>query len=163
MCGPAALIGMTLAGAAIKGVGALVQGNANRQSYLASAAQQTRQAEQERLRGLYEMAQYKRQQSQLFSTTRSVAAASGVGLSGSVVEVLVDSAEQTEIDLAAIKYGADISASNFLAQAGADRANARRAMIGGIFGAVGQVASGVGSAISLMPANRSVIPSGFAP
>lgn len=162
MCGPVAAV----IGGVVSGVGALVQASAARRSYEAQAALNDRQAGLERLRGEYEAGQFRKQADRLIGTTIASGAAGGVLYSGSVAEVVQETIAETELDIEAIKYGANVNAANYQAQAGIDRANGRRALIGGFFNAAGNVLGGFTSAVQISNGQpifggaRTTIPAG---
>lgn len=153
MCGP---IAIGIAGIAVSAAGSLAQGAMNKQAYTESAALASQNAEQERLRGLYEAIQYRKQGMALLSTTRAAAAAGGVGLTGSALEVLTQTAAEIELDVEAIKYGAQVNANNLEHQARIDRANANRAAAGGFWNAAAGAVTGASNII--MYQNRTVVP-----
>lgn len=153
MCTPTALMaGGTLFGA----YGQYQQGRAEQAAanYQAdiedrNAKLAMRQAEDATARGAQEELNLRRQTEKLKGSQIASIGASGGDLSGSAIDLLTDTAYQSELDAANIRYnsqrerwGYEVQASNHRSQANIYRASAANAKKAGTIGALGTVFTG---------------------
>jgi len=111
-----------------------------------------RQAEDATARGAQEELNLRRQTAKLKGSQIAAIGASGGDLSGSAIDLLTDTAHQSELDAANIRYnsqrerwGYEVQASNHRGQANAYRAAASNAKKAGTMGAVGSLLTGATS------------------
>jgi len=91
-------------GAAVKSIGQLQQGASEEATAKYNSRVAQLQATQVRRASEFEIQKLKREKSQHLARQRVVTAKSGLELSGSPLEVLIDSATQFELDIAREKY-----------------------------------------------------------
>ena len=138
MCGPA----LGIIGAVVSAAGSLMSGMMQAQSYKAQAKVQERQADIERQKGDFEAQRERERFRRVSGRQRASYLSSGVSLDGSPTDVIVDSAMENEIDVAAIRYGANIREDNFRSSAQISRMNAGNAMMGGVIGSLSPLIGG---------------------
>lgn len=145
MCMPA----LALAGAAVTAVGSIMGGAAQSAGLKASAKYNERQAIMEQEKGVYEAGLKKDEGQRILSKQRTGFARMGiVGTTGSAADVAADQTYSTNLDVAAIKYGAAVKASNYRYQAKLDRFNAKNAMAGGIIGGIAPLINAAGTSFN---------------
>lgn len=125
-------------GAASSIMSGVMQANAQE----AQAAVYERQAEIEADKGRYEAGMEQDRVKKMVGENRAAALASGLALSGSPADVILDNTTEGEMDVQAIKYGAEIKSSNYKMQAGIARMRAGQAMAGGVIGALSPLIRG---------------------
>lgn len=140
MCDPIAIIG-----AVISGVGAMAQGMQQAAAAENQAAWQQRQAVIEQQRGEYEAGRERDRAKQLIARQRGGFLSAGVSLEGTPEDVIMDTTAETELDVQAIRYGAQIKSDSFTAQAQNSRMNASSARMGAVFGAITPMINAAGS------------------
>lgn len=79
--------------------------------------------------------QIRRQGAKALGAMRAGYTASGVNLTGSVADVMADSARNVELDALTAKYNADVKAYGYNANANLDKMRARSSLISGVVGA----------------------------
>lgn len=138
MCAPA----MAVIGGIVSGVGSLVSGMQQAQALEQQAAWQQRQAVIEEQRGKYESERERDRARRLISRQRAGFLSAGVSLEGTPEDIIADTTAETELDVQAIRYGAQIRADNHRAQAAMTSASASQARTGAIFGAISPIIGG---------------------
>lgn len=162
MCDPGtAAIVMTVASGAVSAVGSIQQGNAAMADaeYQAAvsrnnAIMERNKAKQELQAGEVEANQKRREVAAIIGRQRAGVGASGVTMSGSVLDVLTDTAGQGAFDIAMIRHNAEIratdrnfSAQNFDAQSELMMMQGRAARQAGYMSALGTALS-TGSSVA---------------
>lgn len=127
---------MALAGAAVQGVSALSASRAQAASYNAQAAWAERNAQLARQKAEYDVSRQRDNASRIAGRQRATALASGIDLAGSPMDVMQDTVAESELDVQAIRYGAELQAQSYEMDARMSRMNARRERTGGFFGAI---------------------------
>lgn len=163
MCDPTGGIATTallIGGAGVSAYGQYQQGQAAKDAaeYQAAvsrnnAIMEDRRAQQELEAGDREAIQRRRAIAQLIGQQRANVGASGVEASGSPLEVIADTAEQGTLDMATIRYNAELraqdrrfSAQNLRAQSVLQEFEGRSAARAGQIGAFGTILGGAGQA-----------------
>lgn len=123
-------------GAFVSAAGTLYSGISQAQASRAQAAQASRQAQIERDRGLFESQRERERHRRIAGQQRAGFLASGVALEGSPTDVIIDSGQENQIDIEAIKYGARIREDNLRFSAQVARRNASQSLAGGVIGAL---------------------------
>lgn len=141
----------TVAGAGLSAIGAIQQSRAQAASLKAQAEYAERQREMELQKGGYEAGRANDQSTRAIDRMRGQYLSSGIALSGSVTDVIADSALEASLDEQAIKYGATVRADNLAFEAGLARANAKSVRQAGVMNALAPI---IGAAGSL--ANQSI-------
>ena len=131
-------------GGVIGAVGSLVSAQASAQASNQQAAAYQRQAALERQQAEYNATQQQSKAIKLISSQRASMLAAGVSLQGTPTDVLVDTTQQTDLDVQAIRYNGEIKAQNFEAQAAALRSKADAQQVAGAFGAISPLIKGFG-------------------
>ncbi len=138
MCGPA----LAMFGAFVSAAGTLYSGMAQAQMYRAQQAQYNRQAQIERDRGIFESQRERERHRRVEGEQRAAYLSSGVALEGTPSDVIVDSGQENQIDIEAIKYGAQVREDNARFSAQMAGRNASNAMAGGFIGALSPLIGG---------------------
>lgn len=133
-----------IVGAILGAAASVAQGAMAAQAHSAQAAIYERQAEIENDRGEYEAGLQRDRAKQVLGSNRATALANGLALEGTPDEVILDSTVESELDVAAIRYGAEIKSGNYRMQAGVSRMQAGQAMAGGLIGGLSPLIKGVG-------------------
>ena len=128
----------------ISAAGTMFSAMSQAQAARSQAAQFERQAQIERDRGIFESQRERERHRRVAGEQRAAFLASGVALEGSPTDVIVDSGQENEIDIEAIKYGARIREDNYRFSAQMARHNARQEMVGGFIGSLAPMISGIG-------------------
>lgn len=137
-----------LAGALISGAGSMAAASAQAGAANANAAYMERQAQIERDKARYEASRAEDRAKNLRGKQVAMAGASGLEAEGAIGEVLVDTMNQQNLDVQAIRYGGEINATNFEYKAQIERMNASNYKTAGMFNA----ASGaIGAYTKLQP------------
>lgn len=151
MCNPAALAGVGLLGGVIQGFGAAQEKNNNAQSNDMAAAGLDRDIAAEAESSAFEVASSRANTARTQGSARAGFAANGLALSGSVSEVLQQSAEQGDLDVAAIRWNSKIKQDTMGYQrdvykfnAGTERAAAPLAFIAPVIGGVAKFGGSFG-------------------
>lgn len=142
MCMPA----LALVGGIVSAVGSLAVGQANANAANAQAAMYERQAQAERAQAQFNSERQREKGIKMLATQRAGFLGNGVALSGSALDVLLDTTRENELDVSAIKYNAEIKAQNFEMQADSYKAKASAARMAGLFGAISPIIRGAGGA-----------------
>lgn len=153
MCGPA----MSIFGAVIQGMGAAMAAQQQANSYQLQAQMEQRQANLERERGSYEGARYTEKGQQAVGGAVAGAAASGINPStGTTKGMIVQTGENAALDVAAVRYGARVSAENAEARAkiysynaASASAAAPMAFLSPVIGAFSSVGTQMGSMFAM--------------
>ena len=120
------------AGTALSAIGSIQSGNAQARAaeYNAQAAQNQAAAQE---------AQQRRQAARVMASGRANAAASGIEMDGSPLEVMADSAANAELDALTIRYGGQVRADQ-------ERMRGSMARQAGYMGAASSLLMGMGQA-----------------
>lgn len=119
----------------LQAVGTLAAGAQQAQAANFNAQAAERDAVAARERAAFAEAQTRRRALVLAAQNRANAAASGVQMEGSPLDVLAFNAQQAELDALSTRWQGDAEAAALRSRAGADRWRARNAMTGGLIGA----------------------------
>ncbi|MBL4874994.1 MAG: hypothetical protein JKY10_00630 [Cohaesibacteraceae bacterium] len=114
----------------------LMGGFMSAQQASTQAAILDRQAENEEISAAYEADRAGDRQQRLLGDLRAGVLSNGLVLEGSMLDVVGDNTIETELDIAAIKYGGAINAENLRMQASMKRQSGQHSMIGGFIGAM---------------------------
>ena len=131
-------------GAVVGAVGSIVSAQASANASQQQANAYARQAMLEREQANYNADQQQSKAIKLISSQRASMLAAGVSLQGTPTDVLVDTTQQTDLDVQAIRYNGEIKAQNFEMQANALRAKASAQETAGAFGAISPLIKGFG-------------------
>ena len=142
------MMALGIIGGVIGAIGSIASAQASANATNAQAAAYERQAALERQQAAYNASQQQDKAVALISQQRTAMLASGVSLYGTPTDVLVNTTNQTDLDVQAIKYNGEIKAQNFESQAGALRAKASAQQTAGAFGAISPLIKGFGGASS---------------
>lgn len=126
-------------GAVVAGVGSLMSGMAQAASYDANAKAMDAQAQSERETGAYESARFGEKTERMTGKQVTAIAAQGLDLSGTPLDVVVDSRTEAELDRAAIRANWQQKSNMSAYQAKVDRMNAKSARVGAVIGAIAPV------------------------
>jgi hypothetical protein len=126
---------MTLGGALFSAVSSISQGNAARASGEYNAALYARNAEITRQKAQMDETRQRRLSAQRMGTNVAAAGASGIDLSGSVLDVLESNAAQEELDALTIRWNGQNAADSLRAQGALASAQGRAAQTQGYVGA----------------------------
>nr|WP_319485666.1 hypothetical protein [uncultured Cohaesibacter sp.] len=132
-----------IVGAIIGAAASVMQGAMAAQSANAQAAVYDRQAQMERDKGEYEAGLQDKALTRTLGKNRATALANGLALVGTPADVIADNAVEGALDVQAIRYGAEVNATNYEMQADVSRMQGRQAMAGGVFGAISPIIKGV--------------------
>lgn len=128
MCNPV----MMIAAAGMQGLMAFQQGQAQKSAYEMKAQEaraqadfQNRQANLEQISGQFQQRRQMEKLDALGARQLNLAAASGFSTSGSPTDVILDSRREGMLDVAAIRFGADLKSDNLTYQAGVSQMNAK--------------------------------------
>ena len=96
----------------VTGIGAAMQASSAKAGHEADRKMQERQETIERNRGAYQAQRKADEVTRVQGSARAGFVANGLALDGSATDVLTDSATEGALDVAAIRYGADLEADN---------------------------------------------------
>lgn len=144
-------ISMTLIGAGVSMAGQIAGAQAQSASYKSQAAYADRQAQMSAEKGNYDATIQGRSNDRQLASMRGQYLSSGIALSGSATDTLLDSATEASLDEQAIRYGAQVQSDNYRFQSGLARSNAKSAMTGGYLGAL---ATGVNAFTGISQTNQ---------
>lgn len=133
-------------GGSFAAVGSLAQGaatGAELEFDAAVAEQNAVLAEQD---AAFAEGRLRRESGRAISAQAAATGASGIAITGSPLEVMMDTAVQAEIDALNIRRRGEIEAGRFRAQAAFNREAADSAALGGLFGAGASLFTGFGLA-----------------
>ncbi len=145
MCLP--VIAPILAGV-VSGVGAAMGAKAQQAQADANAALNERQAKIETETGAYKAQRTQDQVDRTLGAQRAGFAANGVALSGSAEDVVMDSAEEGALDVAAIRWNSRLASDNFKYQAKIDKMNSKIASKAAPLAFIAPVIGGIGQGIA---------------
>ena len=134
---------LALLGTVLSVGGALLEGQQSKQmaEYQAKAYEQQAQADAQQ--AAFDQGQERHKQDLLQAQARAQAGASGVGISGSPIEVLAANARQGQMDLKTIQYGSQLRQNNLNSQAAISRFSGKQAVTASIFKAGSSLVSGL--------------------
>lgn len=144
-------LSLTLIGAGVSAAGQIYSASAQSASYKAQATYADRQAQMADEKGNYDATIQGRSNDRQLASMRGQYLSSGIAVSGSAADTLLDSATEASLDEQAIRYGAKVQSDNYRFQSGMARANAGNAMAGGVMGAL---ASGVNAFTGMSQQNQ---------
>lgn len=136
---------MGIFGSLIQGIGAMQQANAQAAEYKAKAAMDKRQAQIERIKGVYEAGRVKEKGELTFGAQRAAYSSAGVSLEGTPTDVVSESTAQNQLDVQAVMWGQTIAGQNYDYQARIETMNAKSAKKAGFFAALSPILSGFSS------------------
>lgn len=147
--GPEAAVIAAWVGTGIQAVGALQSAGA-----AASAAKYNAEVDEQNAvlaeQSAEEDAKRSRREARLrIGTAVTNAAGSSLGLDGSALDAIYDSALQEELDIATIRYQGSVKAQGLKGSARLERSRARSEQAAGALSAAGALASGTGQALTL--------------
>lgn len=134
---------LQVAGAGLSAFGAIQSGQAQAAGMEAQARLNERQSLIEQQSAAFDAQRERENAQRIMARQRAGYLASGVALEGSPTAVIEDTATEAALDIAAIQYGGNLRASNYQAQAGIDRMNARSARTAGFLSGATSLASGL--------------------
>lgn len=150
MCDPvSAMIGLTLAGTAVSAAGSIAQGNSAKELAGFQAAAYEQQARAQQNTSAFEQLQARRKQDLAASQGRADVGASGLAITGSPTEVLVENAGQGELDIAAIQYGSTLKQNQLRTQGKISIFSGEQAQKAGYIAGVSTLLTGAGKAIQM--------------
>lgn len=123
MCAPA----LTLISGLISGIGAAAQASAQAASHKAAAEAQRRQAQIETITGAYKAERQQDQVDRVLGSQRASFAAGGLSMSGSPSDLVIESAQEGALDVAAIRWSSSMQAQTHNYNAKIEDMNARSA------------------------------------
>lgn len=133
MCGPA----LILASTAVSMLGSLQSGAAQSASLQAQSAFNRRQASMEYTKGSYDIALQRRQEERIIGTQKAGLASGGLAVdSAGAQDIYAATDKEAEMDRQAIRFGRDLSVSNYNYKASIDQMNAGQAQTKSIFDSV---------------------------
>jgi len=143
-----ALVGLA-AGAAVSAMGSIQQGYATKQQadYNASVAEQNAAAI--RQAAALDEDTSRKKSGRIQGAVRARAAASGVDLGGSPLDVLADNASEAELEALTIRYRGDVEAGRQESEARLSRARGKNAVTQGWIGAGAALLQGATSAYNI--------------
>lgn len=114
MCDPISLISMAVSagGSLMAGAAQSSANKAQAAQYEAQAQLQRRQADIEQVTGQYEARKKQDQIDRVTATQRNRVAGSGVSIEGSPTDIMLDTAREGALDVAAIQWGQGLKATN---------------------------------------------------
>lgn len=136
------VMALGIIGAVVGAAGSVMSGMMAAQASQQQAQAYERQAALERQQAAYNADQQQHKAIKLLSSQRAAFLGAGVSLAGTPTDVIVDTTQQTDLDVQAIKYNGEIKAQNFEMQARALRTKAEGQQIGGFFGALSPLIKG---------------------
>lgn len=151
--GPEIAIIATVASSAISAVGAIQQGSAQKAAADYNAAVARNNAIAARQQASAEAERQERQMRLRRGANIAKAAASGVALEGSVLDLFEDNAIEEEIDRLSIFYQGEINANNFEANATLDDMRGQAAKQASYFSAAGTLLGGTAKAAGIYADN----------
>jgi hypothetical protein len=125
----------TVVGTAFSAISAISSGNAARSAGDYNAALYAQNAQVTRQRAAADEARQRRLATQRMGANAAMAGASGVGFSGSVLDILESNAAQEELDALTIRWNGETAASGLDAQGALASAQGRNAQRQGYIGA----------------------------
>lgn len=128
-----------LIGGLMSGLGSMMSAQGQAQSMEAQAAANERQAQIERQTAEYEGMREREKGLRVAGKQRTAYLSAGVSLEGSPTDIIIDSARENELDVAAIKYGGRVKAENYETQAAILRVNASNTRTAGAVGALAPI------------------------
>lgn len=143
MCLPAIGLIAGLAGAGLSAVGSIYAGQVNSANYKAEERALKIDARNQRAIGGYNAQRQEDKNERLTGQQVTAAAASGVDLTGTPLDVVVDSRKEGNLDVQAIRWGAAQRANNSLYAAKVAGNNASTAKTAGNIGAIAPFLTGV--------------------
>ena len=141
---------MAIASTAMKVVGQIQQGAMAQSMHEYNAQVQEIEAQNAQNASEYEERLHRERGKRLLSSQRTDIAASGLGLEGSSLLAIEESAVEIEKDALAIRYSGSVAAARARSQAAADRMQGRAAKTAGMWGAGKSLLTGA-SKISWSP------------
>lgn len=142
MCVPA-VIG--IAGGIVSGIGAAMGAKAEANSLDAQAQFKERQAAIEHQTGEYQAGRTQDAVDRTTGAQRAGFAASGVGLTGSAADVIMESETEGKLDVAAIRWNSKLAGDNLRYQAKMDKMNAQTARRSAPLAFLGATLNGIAS------------------
>lgn len=140
MCGPL----LAIAGTGMSIMGTLAEGQSQSASLKAQAAFNRRQASMEYVKGSYDVAIQKRQEKRILATQQTGYASGGIATdTGSPIDAYTATDKEAEMDRQAIRYGRDVTVSNYNYKAQIDTMNAKAAKTASYFKAAAEGISGL--------------------
>lgn len=143
MCLPAIGIIAGLAGGVASAMGSIYSGQVASANYKAEERALKIDARNQRAIGGYNAQRQEDKNERLTGQQVTAAAASGVDLTGTPLDVVVDSRKEGNLDVQAIRWGAAQRANNSLYAASVAKQNASTAKTAGYIGAIAPILSGV--------------------
>lgn len=139
MCGPIA----GLMGSMMSAVGSIMQGNAQAASLEAQAQFNNRQSSMEYTKGSYQIALQKRQEDRVVAGQQVGFSKGGINPEVGTGEDLTQATDiEAGLDRQAIRFGRDVTSSNYAYKAKIDQMNAGEARTAGMFGALSGIVGG---------------------
>lgn len=133
---------MMAASTLVSSAGAYAQGQAQASAYEANAAAAEQQARAQREKASHEAGLVRDKGQSILSTQRARYGASGVAMSGSALDVALESARKNEMDALMVKYNGEVNARMSENQASIYRSQADSAKTAGTIGAVTTLLTG---------------------
>lgn len=129
--------GLQAAGKIFDFAGSILEGYASKKAHDFNAEMATRNAGLVRQQALIEVDRIRRSSVKEIGSMRANYGAQGVTASGSVLDSIMDSATQFELDAQLTKWQGDVTAAGLEAQASAEKAAGQYAMVGGVLNGIG--------------------------
>ena len=130
------------ANTALSTIGAIREANVADATAKAQARLTDQQAQAQRNRAQFEVAQQRRQQRQALGQQVAQAGSQGTALIGQPIDLLADSAKEAELALQALRFESEVAARNLEKQADLTRFSGRRQREAGLFKAGTALLSG---------------------
>lgn len=112
MCDPVIMGALSIAGGVMQGVGAAQQMKAQAQSHANEAEMKELQKHQEHMASAYKMARLTDEAKRIGGQQRAAMVEGGLAQTGSAMDVAMDTANEIDLDLAAIRFNANLVENN---------------------------------------------------
>ncbi|MDJ0513016.1 MAG: hypothetical protein QNJ62_06200 [Methyloceanibacter sp.] len=139
MCVPAVGLVLGAVGAVASAAGSVIAGQQQARALERQADFEQEQARLEREKGEFDATREDERARRLLGLQRASYLAAGVSLEGSPGEIIEETAEDTQLDIEAIRFGAERNARNFEQRAEQSRAQASQARTAGYIGAISPI------------------------
>lgn len=137
------MMALAVIGGVISAVGSLAAAQAQADAANYNAAVNDRNAKIALEQGEADAARQKRENLINLGRLRASFGGAGLAFEGDAISIYADAVEQTELDVANIRYNAKLRSIGYTDQAQLDRMEAKSASTAGILGAMGAIVGGV--------------------
>ena len=136
---------LPMIGGIVSAVGSIYSGMAQSAAYKAEAQAKKYEAQALAEQGSYESKQYSDKVKRVTGQQVTATAASGVDITGTPSDVIVDSNTEGQMDVMAIRRNAQFKSNLANYEAKIAKMNAKQAKVGGVIGAISPLVSGLQS------------------